>query len=380
MTSKEKLIATLQPNLGYLKHVETNPTNTACVFLTEDVGNIERYIFQDMVYERDYYIPAFSLSFDGKKLAIISPESDRIGKAVILINGEVKYNTGLDTVYCLQWLSNDELAWYGCNESEDRNERTKDHGYFINGQDMTDRFEFECFYGGSVMVKMDNFVYCIDKNGNQSQSKVANGDRWNNWGFSDQTEKVERPQTIQVGKKVAVNFNATTGPLFDEVGLAKDLRTIFVDDKTLRPYYVGMRYSRTATLLGKMAEKLFEKAEEIEDRKGKIPFWGWPLAYLFGPYSPLPLGSVFMERSKRYYPVNGNQVWGKGYHYIDDYLLTPTSKMVVVAHEGKKAFVVIDEKKVSSDYDSVYHCVYLPDEGICFIGRKDDNFFRVVVN
>src|SRR3989338_2806146 len=275
MTSKEELIATLQPNLGYLKHVETNPTNTACVFLTEDAGNIERYIFQDKVYESDYYIPAFSLSFDGKKLAIISPESDKIGKGVILINGEVKYNTGLDTVYRLQWLSNDELAWYGWNESEDRNERTKDHGYFINGQDMTDRFEFECFYGGSVMVKMDNLVYCIDKNGNRSQSKVANGDRWNNWGFSDQTEK--------------------------------------------------------------------------------------------------------MERSKRYYPVIGNQIWEKGYHGIDDYLLTPTGKMVVVANEGKKAFVAIDEEKVSSDYNSVYHCVFLDDEGVCFIGRKDNNFFRVVV-
>lgn len=378
---KEELVATLQPNLGYLRHVEPNPTNTACVLLTEDKDCISRYIFQGKVYERDFYCPAFSLSFDGKKLAILSPEIDRVGKVAILINGEVTYKTGLDVLYRLQWLSNDELAWNGWNESENKTERLKDYGYYINGQNMTDRFEFECFYGSSVLVKMDSLVYQIDPSGNRSESRIVKGERYHNWGFFDKTESREQPKTVQVGNEVAVNFGGKTGPLFHAIGLAKGFHAISVDQQTQQPYYIGMRYSKAATLISRVAEYLLEKAEKIEDRrKGRPPIWGWPLVFLFGPYSPLPLGAVFIEKSKRYYPVYGDCSWRSGYKEILDHLLTPSGKMAVVVHEDEKEFVVVDEEKVSLDYDSIHHCVFLANEGICFIGQRDNDFFRVVIN
>ena len=328
-----------------------------------------------------------ALSFDGRKLAIGRMTRDDAGfHFEIEIDGVPAYRSEPDmTVYHFEWIDHDRLAWYGWYEDkEGRTDRERGLQYFVNGQNLTGSFCFETFYptrGCANLVVQENGVrYGLRDDGSRAWERPAccNDLISCHCRSDDGTDRRPvYPEELR-GKAggVQVVFNGATGEKFDCLENASGMLTYAFNADRSRVGYVGIRYAKWVGLLGKAAGPIFGR---IIDSGEKNPL-AWVVTLLFNPY--FGPGTAAVEGSKRYYPVNHDQVWKNGYRFANDQFFTPADKLVVTAYTAMyrgKAMVVIDEDE-GPQFDDIVNVRYLAAEGcVCYLGRDGDSIYRVTV-
>src|SRR5687768_16725241 len=232
MSQRAHLLQRLGPikeEWGPLRHVMAAADHRSYAILTEPKEGVHRLVFRDRVIAETgpHDLMPSSLSFDGSKLAVARRviEGGRVRHRVE-VNGEPAYDVDLSTLYHLDWLDNERLAWDGWNEGGD--DRIDDGGVrrFVNGADVTDRLDFEPVLVDrmrhAIRVREGDQAFMIFDDGSRSEAvRVASDtDRWH-WfdGGPGARERPERPEETWDGarRSVHVRYRGVTGPMFDGI-------------------------------------------------------------------------------------------------------------------------------------------------------------------
>ncbi len=409
---ERELIAEIKPEWGPLGHLIVSADNRSCALYCggetaeeeepDPSATIremaerarqdgkERIVFNGRVQaESDgghrEMLPA--LSPDGRQLAVARLIYDGAGfRYEIDVNGQPTHRCEkMFFIYTLAWLSDSRLAWYGWFKNEDgRSDKEGGHHYFVNGQDVTGQVMFEGVWadrGRHALIVQENGVrFTLNDDSSREHERPACCDsflchcRWD----PDQPRPAGPEEIRDEGRSgVRVSFNGLTGPEFDEIENDSGLRSYCLNRDGSRVGYVGIKYSEEAKQLGDAAGKMVEQALERE-RRGEEPSDADELALaLFNPY--FGAGYAAIESSKRYYPVNGDRAWRRGYEFADDHFFTPADELVVTACEGRGKMIVIDEDE-GPLFDEVYNVRHLAAENcVCYLARKGDKLYRVTV-
>lgn len=380
------------PDHGRLSVVIPAADNSSCAFhMTDEDSGAENEIFfhGKLCAKGAYTSPQRSLSFDGKSLATAEEviEDDRITHHVVKVHGErgeevKRFTAPISTLYHLDWLSNNELAWNGWNEGEQG--RVDDNGIrcFLNGEEMTGRMEFEPFWGERyadrifVSNREARIGYWIDGYGNRSEARPLPDDSERFPGVPAWVweKPLDQPEAVWNAdrSKGHVVFRGVSGPEFDK------LESKFMTNNDYsRVGYVGANYSRMASMIGRWVAGSLNGLEEKEEKSHRMSVRAWILALLFNPY--FGLGYGWIEGSQRWRPVDHDRAWRKAYRFADDHFYTPRDEFVVTACDAGKQRVVIDEDK-GPLFDAIYHAVFAPGEdAVSYLARRDSEIFRILV-
>lgn len=375
-------IGTFNPEWGHIYAVFSAFDNSSIAFMTY-IGDYNtehmRVIFKDRVLADGHGANVESaFSFDGKKMAVAIKEGNPL-RYVIYINGAKFYELDpiYDNLYHFMWISNDELAWEAWI-LEDNNGPIKENHKYINGKKVSDFGITPFGYGrtSQIFVKSGNEEFIVFDDGSRSEVQPLR----KHWPFglptttTDDSPQPEKEYNEQIDR-VRVVFNGHKGPWFDDIESGGGLRTFAFTDDQSKLAYLGIRYAKITNLIAPLFGKALERAFEIEDKTGKVPWWAKPLTLLYNPYfGPL---HALAEMSKRWYVVDNGHMWKKAYHQALDHFYTPNGQLVVTVLDDNKNRVVIDEDEGPA-FDCIQDVRYLPDEGcISYIGRLGNEYFKV---
>lgn len=389
-----QLVATNDVRNGTVKSLICAHDNSNCAIVTQTTGYlpigletpITRYVFNDMVVleQVDHDPPpTFCMSFDGRKFATAEPQlRDERFVHVVKINGDPQYVIPSDTILALSWLDERRLACMVVNQDADRKKkmwsRPKRHTTcFVNGKLESD---LEIFHHMTEDLRTSATI----RHGNRQFTLLDDGtmidgvdyDPDNPFGSDHVYPEQPKEMWDDSLKEVRVRFrNATTVNSFHAIESFGGLRQyIFNRDRT-RVSYVGIRYPTLSRRLQKMAEKIIQRGEE-DDKLGRLLFI--PTVILFNMYSG-PLYHM-TEATRRFHPVNHDKPWRKGYENVEHYFLTPKDNLVAVVTDGKKFRVVIDEKEGPA-FDQIVNVRWLKNRNhVCYMGRRKNDIFRVIVH
>jgi hypothetical protein len=437
----------VDPALGELRHVIMNHDNRACAAVYQDPESGEqRFVFNGRVVARhqEHACESFALSPNGLMLAVTKGRRCKGEPGEIYVNGELAFTVPFDIIYHLVWLDNQRLAWECWNDTNRQKQHDKikwrqelaeaqgvavadlppdpeleDSGvrYFINGEDRTADFAFECYWGEfgrhAMAVWEKDWVYYQDDTGARSRfekpvlmedgqfsfshhrDNCPRGQR--RWAEVLNASRGEKPEPLPPDADASgltlrqlvdrglladdsangrIVWRGQPGPQFDGVENGGGFRTYAFSADKSRIAYVGIRYGGWAKGLMRAVGPLIEKGLNRESGK-EPPWWMWPLTLLFNPY--MGPGYAATEASRRWYPVDNGQPWKKGYEFANNHFYTPASELVVTCRQGSKVMVVVDEQEGPA-FDEVYNVRYLPEEqAICYLARQGDKIFRVTV-
>lgn len=371
------------PAWGPLAHVIPSPDNRSFALITEPLDGVHRLVFGGrIVAESGPYDPLrFSLSFDGTKLAVARAviEGGKV-RHRIEVNGETAYEAPLSTVYHLDWLSNDRLAWDGWNDGEDG--RVDDGGIrrFVNGKEVTDVLDFEPVLAErgrhAIHVKEGGVAYVIRHDGSRSVpvDVAPDADRWH-WFDGLWPRDDDRPEEEwdEARRSVRVRYRGVTGPDFHAIENGGGMRSFALNARRTRVAYVGVRYSDAATAVSRVVGGVIEKAES---RRGIFArALQWPVALLFNPY--FGIGHAFIEGSRRYVPVDHGRAWKKGWRFAHDHFYTADDELVVTCADQSGSRIVIAEEEGPA-FDMIENVNYLAAEDrVCYLARAGDDIIRV---
>lgn len=407
---KQEVVGVCKPEWGRLEQVEASADNRSFALMfgsrvdgeeSVDESSVETDNKQHhLVYQNELVVSTldlvreinFSLSFDGKRLAVarLVTESDGIWRYDVSINGQPAYRgESYFFIYRLNWVDNDRLVWSGWFERPDENRRRggSDHKCFVNGKDATGSFVFEPVWGergkSNLIVIENGRRYVVKDDGTRALDRPA---CCNSTIFCRcNIDKESQPQRIRPTEErsgphnlVSVTYRGVTGEQFDEIENHSGLGTYAFNEDKSRVGYIGIRHSGMANKIGRFVASKMQKAGDKEHRSGKVPWWGWPIALLFNPY--FGVGHAWYESSKRYYPVNHGQRWAKGYKYAGDCFFTPANELVVTVADGKKSRVVIDEDE-GPPFDQIFSVRFLAKEDcLTYLAKSGSEIIRVTVS
>lgn len=369
---------------GPTAHIEPTSDNRAYLIVTEPQEGVHRYVFGGRVLaeSQPHDLTPASLSFDGTKLAIAKQGRGRGEDASeIFVNGEKRWEVPFGTVYRFDWLDNERLAWSAWNRDDLRSKDDTIH-YFVNGEDLTGRFEFEPVLMDrmrhAIHVKEGDRAYVIYDDGSRSEPVIVPPDRDRYHWFRDvgePHERSERPEESWDGARraVRVKYRGVVGPSFDGIESFGGMRSYALNKDGRRAAYVGVRYSGAARVMGNAVAKALNRMDG--EPKGLAKLWAWPLALLFNPY--MGVGHAYIEGSRRYFPVDHDKEWRKGYRWAHDHFYTPDDELVVTAAEGRGERVVIDEDE-GPVFDRVINVRHdAAERAVCYLATEGSSVFRV---
>lgn len=381
-------LAAIKEEWGPVRHVMAAPDNTSFVLIAEPEEGVHRVVFGGRVLAETepHELMPMSLSFDGTKLAVARrvAEGGRV-RHRIFVNGEPAYEADLSTLHHLDWLSDRELAWDGWNEGDDG--RVDDGGIrrFVNGRDATATLDFEPVLVDrmrhAIRVKEGSKAYMIHDDGSRT-APVTVGPDVDRWHWFDELmppirlDDRARPEEVWDGarRSVRVRYRGASGPIFDGIESFGGKRSYALNADGRRVAYVGIRYSGVARAMGRAVGAGIERIEG--EPKGLSKLWAWPLAFLFNPY--FGLGHAFIEGSRRYFPVDHDREWKKGWRFASDHFYTPSDELVVTCTGGDGSRVVIDEDEGPpfSMIENVRHLA--AEDAVCYLASEGEQIFRVV--
>ena len=372
---------------GPLRHVMAAADHRSYVILTEPQEGIHRLVFRDRVVAESgpHDLMPSSFSFDGSKLAVARTviEGGRV-RHRIEVNGELAYDADLSTLHHLDWLDNERLAWDGWNDGDDH--RIDDGGIrrFVNGVDVTGTLDFEPVLldrmRHAIRLKEGDMACMIYDDGSRSEPvRVAPGneDRWHWFGWPGSSERPERPEESWDGSRraVRVRYRGVTGPIFDGIESFGGMRSYAMNRDGRRAAYVGIRYSGAARAMSGLVGGALNRLDG--EPRGLTKLWAWPLALLFNPY--MGVGHAYIEGSRRYFPVDHDRPWEKGYRWAHDHFYTPCDELVVTCAEKDGHRVVIDEDEGPA-FDSVIDVRHLADgDEVSYLAIENGDIIRVSV-
>ncbi|HTM68177.1 MAG TPA: hypothetical protein VL426_02655 [Candidatus Binatia bacterium] len=388
MTRREhrlQRLGEIDPAWGPVAHISPSSDNRAFLIVTEPEDGTHRYVFGGRVLAESgpHDLMPVSLSFDGAKLAVAKQGRGRgEDSSEIFVNGEKRYEVPFGTVYHFDWLDDERLAWSAWNRDDLRSKDDTIH-YFVNGEDLTGKFEFEPVLMDrmrhAIHVKEGDKAYVVYDDGSRSEPvTVPPGTDRYHWfnGLWDRRERPERPEEAWDGlrRSVRVRYRGTTGPAFDGIETFGGMRSYALNKDGRRAAYVGIRYSGPARVMSGVVAKALGRMEG--EPRGLSKLWAWPLALLFNPY--MGVGHAYIESSRRYFPVDHERAWQKGYRYAHDHFYTPDDELVVIGVEGRGERVVIDEDEgpVFERIINVRHDA--AERAVCYLATDGPNVFRVI--
>ncbi|HSD12801.1 MAG TPA: hypothetical protein VLC10_04545 [Patescibacteria group bacterium] len=380
-------LADVRPEWGPIRHVMAAPDNTSFALIAEPAEGVHRVVFGGRVLAETgpHEIMPMSLSFDGTKLAVAKRGRGRGERtSEIFVNGEKRFDVPFETVYRFDWLDDERLAWSAWNSDDLRAKDDTIH-YFVNGEDVTGRLEFEPVLMDrmrqAIQVKEGRTAYMIYDDGSRSASVTVGPDvdRWH-W-FDELTPPIDladrtRPEELWDGarRSVRVRYRGVSGPIFDGIESFGGMRQFALNADGRRAAYVGIRYSGVARAMGRAVGASLSRIEG--EPKGLSKLWAWPMALLFNPY--MGIGHAYIEGSRRYFPVDHDREWKKGYRFASDHFYTPHDELVVTASGSDGRRVVIDEEEgpLFAAVENVRHLA--SEDAVCYLAAKDDEILRVV--
>jgi hypothetical protein len=390
-----EMVASMIPENGLrLTNVEPSLDNRVVVLEVTDsvdqAGNPETpltlLLDGEVIAKGDEHLPTDAedimvrISFDGTKVAVVRPHLKNTRVVwEISINGKVLWEMPYETLYDIQWISNDDLAWVCMNnwyEDDDWRRHVDNIHFFVNGVNRTETFEFISVAprrDGEILVVMEgDQEWDVFDDGHQSDPRPRRKNR-NAPDIHDSPKpEVAKEKLGPTEKTTQVCFLGEDGPLFHGIKPNGVVGNFTYTEDRSRVGYIGFRYFRWLFKFYSWAEKQVDRHED------KDPVWMIPLVFLVSPYF---LGPLLEVVSKRHYPVNGTKEWKKGYMIADDPFFTPAGELVItVTNKHGKQFVVTEERE-GPIFDKIRNLRYLKDEGVlCYIGQRKDGFYRVTVN
>lgn len=374
-------VGVVDPAWGPLRHVIASSDNRGFAVVTESEDGVQRYVFGGkVVAETGPHEPVpVSLSFDGTKLAVarrVVVDGGRV-RHRIEINGEPAYEADLDTVHYLDWLSNDRLAWNGWNDDDTGRIDGGGIRRFVNGADVTDSLDYQPVLMDrmrhAIILTEGGVERTIFDDGSLSEPRQPR----ERFAFHEDGERPERPEEVWDGgrREVRVRYRGVAGPVFDGIETFGGMRSYAMNKDARRAAYVGIRYSGAARAMGRAVGAALHRLDG--EPRGLSKLWAWPLALLFNPY--MGIGHAYIEGSRRYFPVDHDRAWKKGYRFAGDHFYTPHDELVVTCAQGAGACVAIDEDE-GPDFDAVENVRHLPGEdAVCYLARNGTDLIRVTV-
>lgn len=374
----------IDPAWGPVAHISPSSDNRAYLIVTEPQEGVHRYVFDGRVIAESgpHDLMPVSLSFDGTKLAVAKQGRRRGGdSSEIFVNGEKRYEIPFGTVYRFDWLDDERLAWSAWNRDDLRSKDDTIH-YFVNGEDVTGKFEFEPVLMDrmrhAIHVKEGDQAYVVYDDGSRSAPVTVppDAERYH-WfdGLWERDVRPERPEEAWDGSRraVRVKYRGFTGPAFDGIESFGGMRSYALNKDARRAAYVGIRYSGAARVMSGIVGRALGNLEG--EPKGLAKLWAWPLALLFNPY--MGIGHGYIESSRRYFPVDHERIWKKGYRFAHDHFYTPDDELVVTGVEGRGERVVIDEDE-GPVFDRIVNVRHdAAERAVCYLATDGQNIFRV---
>ncbi|MDP3985611.1 MAG: hypothetical protein Q8P82_02495 [bacterium] len=327
----------------------------------------------------------FAFSPDGTHLAFAWPVvKDGARIFVIIIDGEERYVCPPETDYVnhLFWLDNDRLCWQAIHREPHTSQ------YFVNGEEWTGRIRVQDCWSDEWSqflthhVVEDGWYRVIKPDGSTTEPRKVS-DRFDLLGGyeSDEgpspRERPEWPESKQwYDGGSCYLYRETIGPSYDLLSgcIVSTDRSSFA--------YVGTRYYTFAARVSESLTRGFarlRKARVPEKPVAGIPILLRPaaiaLAILFA--NPRAISDEnFMPHLR--FPVKGDKPWFKGYANVDNFLFTGQSELAAVVQTPDGWHLAIDEEEGPA-YHEIINPRFFPDEGLCYIGRRGNEYFRVVV-
>lgn len=396
-----EVLAEIRPEWGPVEAIITTANNRAVALWCRG-HEAQRLVFRGQVLgtaNPDTIDLKWSLSVDGSKLAVASRVFDG-GEPYydVTVNGEPAYRTERGfTMHHFDWLDSQRLAWDGWFEKEDEpapEEENEDRPvigtrqrrlgricYFQNGEEIPG-FSYEPVWAErmhlALLVQEDGLRYTRHDDGSRSRERPACCDSLHCRCRLDRDEPraAEEFPEIKMGpdRLQHVSYRGQTGEGFEEI-VSTALHHYCFNTDASRVAYIGMRHTGVSKLVGQASDRLIE-ASLSED--GMPAWWSRPLLLLFVP--DFGIGHAWLESGKRYYPVNHDRAWRKGYRGVGDRFFTPRGELVVQAVTANdKMRVVIDEDEGPA-FDRIENVRYHPAEAaLSYIARDGDKIYRVTV-
>jgi hypothetical protein len=349
----------------------------------QDDDERRRLVFRDSIAAEEaaaHEMMTHSLSFDGMKLAVCRDLRYSGGEGhAIFINGERAHDVPFETVHYFDWIDNDRLAWE-CWDRVALREKEDTIHYFLNGEDLTDRFDFQPVLMDrmrhAIIVTEGETQYTVFDDGSRSPPRPKR----DIFSHDRDAPRPERPEERwdEARRRVRVEWRGSLGPQFDAIESASGLRSYAIDGDRIA--YVGIRYGGVARAMGRSVGAALERIEG--EPKGLAKLFAWPMALLFNPY--FGIGHAYIEGSRRYFPVNGATPWKKGYRFAHDHFFTPKGELAVTCADPSASLrasgvrVVIDEDEGPA-FDQVWNVRCLPTGEVCYLAKKGEDICRIVV-
>jgi len=401
MTShKMELLVTNDKRNGKVEQIICSHDNRSCVLvavkglqspLFMDPGNITRYVFNSAVVAEEHFEKCSrmicAMSYDGTKFAVAERQFlDERHVHAIKINGEQQHVIPCDTIRELVWLDDEHLACmaynnHDCRPSRRRRNKRAPGGCFVNGK-MVRGLEIEQVWGADMrlvtMVREGGLQHTLFDDGSRTEPKPY--DPENPYHAPHETP-TEQPQEIwnDLRNEVYVKYlDAPCPRTFHAIESFGGTRPHTLNDKRTKVAYVGMRYPYLARQAQKLAGMVINRAGSREVRGLSASLLDWPVALLFSPnFGPAHFA---IESSRRFFPVNHDKAWTKGYKAVTDYFLTPKDQLMVTVSDGKTQRVVIDEVEGPA-FDQIANVRYLKSEDrVCYMARRGNLVYRVTVS
>jgi len=405
-------IARIEARMGFLRHMLVNHDNRGCVLVFSDNNcrermisgrvddNSKRIVFKGKIVTetagsvRD---PLLALHPNGDRLAICRGEP---GDS-IFIHGpsgpEHTYHNPENFKVCgLTWLPHGRLAWYGTEEEEEHDERSdegestprrmpkKSWSCFSNGEDVTDRLDFQKVHLGereAVIVREDGLRYTVHDDGSRDDYRedCCDSIRCSCRREDGDSRKARvRAEAIHGQSNLRIKFADYCGPSFDSLSpYGFTPRDFAYNADRSRVGYVGVSFTRTANAL--QAAWLQVERYVPADHIIENPFLAWPMAVLLNPYFG-PLYYYLDRVAKRYQIVDHDKVWEKKWRQPPtDVFYTPFNELAVVCQEGDAQRLVIDGRP-GPRFDWITNARVLGSDGqVCYAAGQGDKIFRVTV-
>lgn len=349
-----KMIGEYRKAWGPILSLSATVDNASYALVTEPRPGIEHVYYRDMLMAQDGggQTAHARLSYDGERLAVIkTTAADRRTTVVVEVNGAVLHTIPNMAARDIAWLEDGRLVW-SCDEVHDGRIGGSRIHFFLDGRDMGDALEFQWTLDGNgqylLRMREGDTVYQLAPDG--SRTWTANPPARtcpSEWHLHAASSRLQRnsampPKILEDKKdgKVRVSYRGAAGPAFDAIARRSSKSTFCANDDASAIAYVGVRLTDGGARLQRTKAAL----ERLEKKPGRVAkLASWPHLLFFHP--EFGLGHFAIERSRRYFPVNHDRAWAKGYRSVINLFYTPASTLVAHCETDHGECVAIDERE-----------------------------------